>query len=382
MSRKGENITKRRDGRWEARVLKGYDLNGKAKYQSLYGKTYTEARRKKEIYIRSEEVASERKYDQNILICEIAVDYLAHIQNEIRESSYYRYRAITQKHIVPFLGKRKIGELSTKLIDEFISEKKSNGRLNGSGGLSPKRTNDILSVLKQILTYAEAHGCHTQKIVFSHPKAEKQHAEILSSQEESTLISYLLPKQDPSCFGVVISLYTGLRIGELCALRWEDVDLKEKTLSVNKTLQRIPDDSDTQKKTKITITEPKTPSSVREIPIPSFLVSHFSQYQKKAALDGYVLTGSERYIEPSNYYVKYQLWLNECGIGRYSFHTLRHTFATRCIENGVDAKALSEILGHSDVRVTLARYVHPTMEHKRANMERLSAILSSQIFRQ
>ncbi len=382
MPRKGENITRRKDGRWEARVLKGYDLNGKAKYQSLYGKTYSEVRRKKDSYIRQGSFECGKSNSQKVLFCEIAADYLAHTQNEIKESSYSRYRAIVQSHLLPFFGNRKIGEITTNAIDDFIAEKRKQGKMNGSGGLSPKRINDILSVLKQIISYAEEQGCQMQKIVLSHPKADKQHSEVLSCKEEETLISYLLPKCDPSCFGVVISLYTGLRIGELCALRWDDVDLNEKTLSVSKTLQRIPSGSNSMSKTKITITEPKTPSSMREIPIPSFLISYFVMYQQKAEPSSYVLTGSERFLEPSNYYVKYQIWLSECGLGHHSFHALRHTFATRCIENGVDAKALSEILGHSDVRVTLARYVHPTMAHKRANLERLSDVISSQIFSQ
>ena len=382
MPRKGENITKRKDGRWEARVLKGYDLNGKAKYQSLYGKTYSEVRQKKDSYIRQGSSECGKRNSQKVLFCEIATNYLAHIQNEIKESSFCRYRAIVQSHLLPFFGNRKFGEITTNVIDEFVADKRKDGKLNGSGGLSPKRINDILSVLKQIISYAEDQGCLMQKIVLSHPKADKQHSEVLSCKEEETLISYLLPKCDPSCFGVVISLYTGLRIGELCALRWDDIDLNEKTLFVSKTLQRIPNGSCNLRKTKIIITEPKTPSSMREIPIPSFLITYFVMYRQKASPGGYVLTGSERYLEPSNYYVKYQIWLSECGLGQYSFHALRHTFATRCIENGVDAKALSEILGHSDVRVTLARYVHPTMEHKRANMERLSEVICSQIFSQ
>ena len=94
------------------------------------------------------------------------------------------------------------------------------------------------------------------------------------------------------------------------------------------------------------------------------------------------MTGTEKYIEPSNYYVEYQNWLCECGLSKFSFHALRHTFATRCVENGFDAKALSAVLGHSDVRITLSRYVHPTMEHKRLNMERLSNVIGSQIFSQ
>lgn len=383
MARKGENITKRKDGRWEARVIKGHDLTGKARYQYLYAKTYTEVRRKKEEYLRTRMAVTARSLNRNLLFSEIASAYLCHVKNEMKESSFCRYSEIIQKHISPFMGEKKVDELSTQLVDAFTEEMRASGRLNGSGGLSPKRINDVLSVLKQMLLFAEKQGCHVQPLQITHPKMFSARSEILSDAEEEMLVSYLLAKRNPMSFGVIISLYTGMRIGELCALRWGDVDLQVQLISVCKTIQRIPNDIPGEAKTKILITSPKTQASIRRIPIPSFLQSYFACFQQMAADPaGYVLTGTEKYIEPSNYYVKYQAWLNECGLERYSFHALRHTFATRCIENGFDAKALSEILGHSDVRVTLSRYVHPTMEHKRVNMERLLNLKSSQVFSQ
>lgn len=173
MARKGENITKRKDGRWEARIIKGRTLDGKARYQYIYGKSYSEVRRKKEDYIRSQAYAKQNKHDPNILFSEIAFEYLRHIQNEMKESSYCRYYEIIQKHILPFLGKKMLGELSTELIDEFTKMMNENGKINGSGGLSPKSVNDVLSVLKQIIKFSEKQGIIIQQLQFTHPKTAK-----------------------------------------------------------------------------------------------------------------------------------------------------------------------------------------------------------------
>ena len=281
MARKGENITKRKDGRWEARIIKGRTIDGKARYQYIYGKSYSEVRRKKEDYIRSQAYAKQNKHDPNILFSEIAFEYLRHIQNEMKESSYCRYYEIIQKHILPFLGKKMLGELSTELIDEFTKMMNENGKINGSGGLSPKSVNDVLSVLKQIIKFSEKQGIIIQQLQFTHPKTAKIHPEILSRSDEEILVSHLLPKQNPMSFGVIISLYTGMRIGELCALRWNDINLKEQTIRINKTIQRIPDNAG-EAKTKILISTPKTPSSIREIPIPSFLIIYFKTYRQMA----------------------------------------------------------------------------------------------------
>ena len=184
---------------------------------------------------------------------------------------------------------------------------------------------------------------------------------------------------EPSKCGVIISLCTGIRIGELCALQWSDIDTEANIITINKTLQRIPDYKSANK-TKIIIDSPKSKASERQIPIPSLLLEQLESIKTQIKSPNYyVLTSSEKYIEPSNYYVKYKHLLNECGIENHSFHALRHTFATRAIECGMDVKSLSEILGHSDVKVTLARYVHPSMDLKTMNMEKINIYINSQL---
>ena len=166
----------------------------------------------------------------------------------------------------------------------------------------------------------------------------------------------------------------GLRIGELCALQWSDIDVDNGIMKISKTMQRLQNLSNTNsKKTDVVISSPKSDSSSRIIPIPEFLQILFKQY-KTNDIDAYFLTGtSERFIEPRTYQYYFKKVLKENNIEQTNYHILRHTFATRCIENGFDIKSLSEILGHSSVKITLDRYVHSSMDLKRKNMLRISS---------
>lgn len=379
MSKRGENITKRKDGRWEARVIRGYDCNGKALYHYIYGRTYSEAKSKKNEYL----VGQLKKTNKNdlVLFSSILSDFLIYQQNKVKTSTLARYRDIINLHIMPAFGNMQIRELNSQMIELFANTKIENGRLDGNGGLSPKRVRDILSVIKLVFAYAQDQGYISQIVKFSMPRIDKPHVEIFSKDDEMRLISYFMNNLEPSKCGVIISLCTGIRIGELCALQWSDVDTESNIITINKTLQRIPD-LKANNKTKVIIESPKSKASERQIPIPALLHEQLESIKPQTnSPNYYVLTSSEKYIEPSNYYVKYQRWLNECGIENHSFHALRHTFATRAIECGMDVKSLSEILGHSDVKVTLARYVHPSMEQKSTNMEKMNVYIRSQLVR-
>ena len=169
-------------------------------------------------------------------------------------------------------------------------------------------------------------------------------------------------------------MFTGLRIGEICALRWEDVSFSEQTIYVHNTLQRIQDRTGEDKKTKIVITTPKSSCSIRIIPLPDTLVDVLLSHKEVSI--GYVMTNSESYIEPRTMQNHFKSALKKSGIESANFHAIRHTFATRCIELGFDVKSLSEILGHATVNITMNRYVHPTLEMKKENMQRLSSLLA------
>lgn len=170
-------------------------------------------------------------------------------------------------------------------------------------------------------------------------------------------------------------LFTGLRVGEICALRWEDISFSDHTIHVHQTLQRIQNRANSKQKTKIVITAPKSACSIRTIPVPNDLIVILASY--KTSSKGYILTNCEQTpLEPRTMQNHFKRALQKSGIAPANYHSLRHTFATRCIELGFDVKSLSEILGHASVNITMNRYVHPTMELKQENMQRLSALLA------
>lgn len=291
----------------------------------------------------------------------------------VKESTFSHYNNIINTHIRPYFISFELEEIDMGIIHDFINEKLSSGRIDGTGGLSNKSVKDISSVLKMIIKYGVSKSLlHSSLTEFSVPKERKKDIKILSPQDLRCLENYVYDSEDSYKLGVYICLYTGLRIGEICALQWKDIDFNNKSLKVKKTILRIADVNSPTTKTKIIIDSPKSESSIREIPLPNKLIEILSLHKHKIIdEDYYVLTGNEKYIEPRNYYERYKKYLISCDIPNYTFHSLRHTFATRCVEIGFDPKTLSEILGHSDVKITLSRYVHPSMERKRMCMEKL-----------
>lgn len=372
MPRRGENITKRKDGRWEARYIRGYSEDGKALYKFLYAKTYAEVKAKKAEALYAAK-AEKVLIKTNLTYDAVLTAFLLNRKYAVKESTYAHYCDIVDTHIRPVLGCLRVKQICASTIDRFANDKLEHGRVDGKGGLSPKSVKDMLSVMRLSFKYAVKEGLMPpEAIAFSSPKVTNKDIQVLSVPEQKKLETITEYSKDPNRFGVYLCLYTGLRLGELCALKWSDIDFDNAILNVRHTISRVTNtDSKSAAKTKIVISEPKTKSSERQIPLPSALVRELTSHKNSVSSDGYLLTGTSHYIEPKNYYVKYKRWLGECGLADYNFHALRHTFATRCIEKGFDPKSLSEILGHADVNITLNRYVHPSMDLKRRQMESL-----------
>lgn len=375
MSKKGENIYKRKDGRWEGRYIKFYDGLGKAKYGYIYGKTYGEAKSKlQEAQAKLKDgILPENK--RTVLYSEVLVSWLQSVRINVKESTYMRYKQLIYQHITVDLGKYPINKISSQLVEKFVEEKLINGRLDGKGGLSPKTVTDIITIVKSSMDYAAYNGvsvtCNLSKL--SVKKKEKE-MRVLTVDEQKKLVSVLLNEMDLYKLGVFISLYTGIRIGELCALKWENLNIECKTLKIRETMQRIqsPEETETSK-TKIVFTEPKSKCSIRDIPLPDFLIDIIKKFQ--GSPKAYVLTGDKnRYVEPRTMQNRFQKYVQESGIEKANYHSLRHTFATRCVEVGFEVKSLSEILGHANVNITLNRYVHSSFELKSNNMNKLSVV--------
>ena len=371
MPKKGENIYKRKDGRWEGRYIKAYRPDGKAQYSYVYGKTYTDAKQKL-LTARIDHSKGKETKRRPVQYKDVMRDWLTVSRLRIKESTYSRYVQLANSHIIPYLGEMYLDQLNTQVVEQHIVFLLSEGRLDGEGGLAPKTTSDILTVIKGSIEYGRCCGyminCYLDKLVVKKPIVDMR---VLSKDEQNRLQAVLLSDTDLRKFGVLLCLYTGMRIGEVCALKWENIDLERGVLSIRETLQRIQGASaDGKKKTKVIITEPKSKRSIRDIPLPSFLVTMAKSFWTMPK--AYILTGlADKYIEPRLLQYSFKKYALACGLEGVNYHALRHTFATRCIELGFDVKTLSEILGHTSVTITLNRYVHSSMETKRSNMELL-----------
>lgn len=288
----------------------------------------------------------------------------------VKESTYIKYRSIITIHINPSFEFTCIQTLSNSNIQNFI-----NMKINDEG-LSIKTVTEIINVLKSILAYAEdflvTNQCNFKYICLKNKKP--QAIRVLAKDEEKRLLDVLINDIDIYKLGVLIGLYSGLRIGEICALRWENVNFENNIILVANTMQRL-QTVENDKKTHIVITSPKTKSSYREVPISNFLQNYMKQFVSNKAF--VISTDRKQFIEPRVMQYRFKKYLKQGQISNANFHSLRHTFATRCIESGVEAKALSEILGHSSVTITLDRYVHSSIEYKYSNIKKFDAYMKN-----
>lgn len=361
MARKGENIYKRKDGRWEGRWIVSYDKTGKAKYASVYARSYTEVRKK----------LAERKKSGHIYrpqskstLSECADEWLETIKHSKKESTYAKYYSVYHKHIHPIFGDRKPSNITAESVEKLLHDKLKSG-------LSPRTVQGIKAIFLLLMNYA--YPIFNASLANITIKQEWREMRVFSTDEQKRLCNYLKQDMDPCKLGIYICLFTGLRIGEICALQWKNINTDDMTLKVEATMQRIRNDKAREPKTKVIISPPKSQRSCRTIPLPNALVDILRKYE--CSSDFYVLTGNENYVEPRTLQYRFNRCLLRAGIDHANFHCTRHSFATRCIEAGMDIKSLSEILGHSSINVTMSRYVHSSMDWKRENMEKLSELL-------
>ncbi len=296
------------------------------------------------------------------------------MKNIIKQRTYDKYLYVINKQINPVLGKYNLNELSPFILQDFVTEKLKKGNLKTGQGLSVSSIVGIMNVLKESLRYARDLGLcdniSAEKVKM--PKPMEKMVTAFNREDEEKIVEYCLNSSRNNHIGVVICLYTGIRIGELLALTWDDIDFDKMLLSVNKTAYKVKING----QNKIMTYPPKTRSSVRVIPIADKLCNILKEMKEKARSNYVISTKFNERVETRAYQKTYQCILNKIGVEYKNFHCLRHTFATRAIEIGMDVKTLSEILGHANSEITLSRYVHSMIEYKVEMINKMEKIFN------
>lgn len=297
----------------------------------------------------------------------IASEWLTTIKAFRKPSTYVKYQIIYQNYLKNHFENTELSAITSPFVQEKVS-----------AALSESIGKSIYCVLNQILKYAaEKYAVFIPALKRPAAHMPKKLINVFSRKEQSRLLAALYHKTDRFKAAVLLCLHTGLRLGELCALKWTDIDMKNQFVLIARSVQRLYVDGH-QTKTILLEAPPKSVHSRREIPLPPGMFKLFSEYSKEKE---YVF-GGDRPVDPRTMQNQFKKILEEAAIENKNFHALRHTFSTNCIEGGADAKSLSELLGHSDVQITLNRYVHPSMDTKLKHLEGLSvfyARISGQI---
>ena len=286
-----------------------------------------------------------------------------------KESTYTKYLFIS-KNMYKIICDCSLEKINSKIVQQTVNQ------ILICNAMSITTIKTYISVINSILSFAydNDYKC-VEHIKITFPKKQKNELKILTQKEQKLLTAYLTKNIDLTKLAILFALYTGIRCGELCALKWGDIDLFNGIVSINKTMQRVQCD-DENSKTKIIITPPKTTNSNRKIPIPKFLVSILKSFNPKNE-NSYLLTGLEdKFIEPRQAQNIFNKCLSDCKIDKINFHALRHSFATRCIELGMDYKTLSEILGHANVSTTMNLCVHSSLTQKKKQMNKLNNLVN------
>lgn len=291
----------------------------------------------------------------------------------LKGSTIAKYQSMIDSHILPSLGQVSVRDLTATKVNTFLIDKLKSGRKDGNGGLSASYVQSMSIILNAALRFGVAEElCMPLKTPIYKPSFSKKELRILSPYEQKRLELYLTNNITPTKLGILLSLYTGMRLGEICALTWEDIDFTENIIRVRHTIARVKSQNSTSKcMTALIVDSPKTSSSRRDIPIPSRLRSYL--WLIKCQMNStYVVSASDTFLSPRTLEYRFHKILERCEIYSVNYHALRHTFATRCIELEVDVKSLSEILGHANVNITLNTYVHSSMELKRKQLEKVN----------
>lgn len=307
---------------------------------------------------------------QNLL-----TEWLESYQKEhIKARTYSRYQGLIAMHIVPTLGKRNISELGRKEIQDFLTQQKKDGNMRNGEKLSATSTNMMLSVLNLAFEYAcdmeyiEENPC----VRVRRTKAETKKVEAFTVEEQRAIESEIARSDDRRLHGIILCLYTGLRIGELLGLSWDDVDLDRGVINITKTVYREKNESGVWQ---LCVDTPKTKASDRVIPLPEYITNMLRQDSETAQTPYVVENKKGERMSIRSYQYIFEKLTERAGVRKLNFHALRHTFATRAIECGMDIKTVADIMGHQNASITLNRYAHCMLDHKIEMMQKLPRVL-------
>ena len=289
--------------------------------------------------------------------------YLEEKTGKVKDSTLKCYQRNIRCHILPKLGGRVAANLTVEDIDDYLEAMQES--------FSPKLVREVGALLLALLRLAGIN--FTGEVTL--PKVRQKNEEVFTETELKQLARIILRRTDETGLGILLTVYTGIRLGELCGLKWQDVNAGKGMLHVQRTVERVAQEDGT---TCLAVLTPKTESSNRWIPIPQEMMRVLKPDQRLP--ETYLLTGGEIIPDPRTMQNRYRALLKRIGVPYRNFHALRHTYATRCIEQGIDAKSVSELLGHSDVRTTLRLYVHASMDYKSKAVEAIGFLNSADIY--
>lgn len=365
MPRRGENIYKRKDGRWEGRRLKK-----DGKYQYFYDQTYKGVKEK------MRNAAETARQEKKLLTCGsqsaacLFKEWVEETASRVKPSTFESYYRCITKYVIPFYEKNCYDRITEDSVIRFTKLIKEETDLADS---SKKKNLTIYKIaLKEILKNSPQ--CAPMLEHIKPPKPADKEVEVFTMKEQRLVEHTALHDRDKRAALIILCFYTGIRLGELCGLKWKDIDMETGTLTVKRTVSRVRNFEDGEDKTALFVGSPKSRKSLRKIPLPGFLIGMLRECYRQSAENSYILSGRQTPYDPRRFQKLYKRILKKAAVSDRKFHAIRHTFATRALELGVDIKTISELLGHSSVSITLNVYAHSLMEQKKAAIEKFNSL--------